>query len=249
MSAIKYRSADVDGLKIFYREAGCVDAPALLLLHGFPSASHMFRDLIPPLADRLHIIAPDLPGFGQSEMPARSEFSYTFDHIAGVIDRFTEVVGLKRFAIYVFDYGASELAARTRETALVEHGDEDLHGVDAVHRLLRILQHRVPDDRYSPGSCKNPDLPTFAARGDPSPRLPERSAPPRSRRCNSARWRGRTTRTNIADRTNLLLASKAASGGFRSFADTRANGKVAPKAAIPRIASSRLGSTHSSSLL
>ncbi|MGH6793976.1 MAG: alpha/beta fold hydrolase [Methylocella sp.] len=106
MTAIKYRYEDVDGLKVFYREAGHADASALLLLHGFPSASHMFRDLIPLLADRFHIIAPDLPGFGQSEMPARSKFSYTFDSIAGVIDRFTEVVGLKRFAIYVFDYGA-----------------------------------------------------------------------------------------------------------------------------------------------
>ena len=106
MSDIKYRSAHVDGLKVFYREAGRDDAPALLLLHGFPSGSHMFRDLIPLLADRLHIIAPDLPGFGQSEMPTRSRFSYTFDHIAGTVDRFTEVVGLKRFAIYVFDYGA-----------------------------------------------------------------------------------------------------------------------------------------------
>jgi pimeloyl-ACP methyl ester carboxylesterase len=106
MTAIKYRSVDVDGLKIFYREAGPADAPALLLLHGFPSSSHMFRDLIPLLADRFHIVAPDLPGFGQSDMPARSEFTYTFDRIAGVIDRFTEVIGLKRFAIYVFDYGA-----------------------------------------------------------------------------------------------------------------------------------------------
>jgi pimeloyl-ACP methyl ester carboxylesterase len=106
MSVVKYRSADVDGLRVFYREAGRADAPALLLLHGFPSASHMFRDLIPLLADRFHIVAPDLPGFGQSEMPARSGFAYTFDHIAGVIDRFTEVVGLPRFAIYVFDYGA-----------------------------------------------------------------------------------------------------------------------------------------------
>ena len=106
MTAIKYRYEDVDGLKVFYREAGHADASALLLLHGFPSASHMFRDLIPLLADRFHIIAPDLPGFGQSEMPARSKFSYTFDNIAGVIDRFTEVVGLKRFAVYVFDYGA-----------------------------------------------------------------------------------------------------------------------------------------------
>src|ERR1700738_3440614 len=106
MTAIKYRSGDVDGLEVFYREAGSTDMPALLLLHGFPSASHMFRDLIPLLADRFRTIAPDLPGFGQSEMPARNQFSYTFDHIAGVIDRFTEVVGLKRFAIYVFDYGA-----------------------------------------------------------------------------------------------------------------------------------------------
>jgi pimeloyl-ACP methyl ester carboxylesterase len=106
MTAIKYRSADVDGLKISYREAGPADAPALLLLHGFPSAGHMFRDLIPSLADRFQIVAPDLPGFGQSDMPARSNFTYTFDAIAAVIDRFTEVIGLKRFAIYVFDYGA-----------------------------------------------------------------------------------------------------------------------------------------------
>jgi pimeloyl-ACP methyl ester carboxylesterase len=106
MSAISYRSANVDGLKIFYREAGAADAPVLLLLHGFPSSSHMFRDLIPLLADRFHIVAPDLPGFGQSDMPARDSFAYTFDHIAEVIGRFTEVIGLNRFAIYVFDYGA-----------------------------------------------------------------------------------------------------------------------------------------------
>jgi pimeloyl-ACP methyl ester carboxylesterase len=106
MAAINYRIADVDGLKIFYREAGPADAPTLLLLHGFPSAGHMFRDLIPHLADGFHIVAPDLPGFGQSDMPARGTFAYTFDHIADAIDRFTEVIGLKRFAIYVFDYGA-----------------------------------------------------------------------------------------------------------------------------------------------
>jgi len=106
MAITTYRKADVDGSKIFYREAGPADAPALLLLHGFPTASHMFRDLIPLLADRFRLVAPDLPGFGQSDMPAANSFTYTFDHIAGVIDRFTEIVGLKRFALYVFDYGA-----------------------------------------------------------------------------------------------------------------------------------------------
>lgn len=106
MSAIAYRNANVDGFRVFYREAGRTGAPKLLLLHGFPSASHMFRDLIPELAERFHIVAPDLPGFGQSDMPARERFTYTFDNIAAVIDRFTEVIGFDRFAVYVFDYGA-----------------------------------------------------------------------------------------------------------------------------------------------
>jgi pimeloyl-ACP methyl ester carboxylesterase len=100
---IQYRCADVDGFKIFYRETGAADAPKLLLLHGFPSASHMFRDVIPLLADRFHIIAPDLPGFGKSDMPPRG---YTFEQIAEKIDRFTDIVGFDRYALYVFDYGA-----------------------------------------------------------------------------------------------------------------------------------------------
>jgi pimeloyl-ACP methyl ester carboxylesterase len=103
MTVIAYRTADVAGFKIFYREAGRPGAPKLLLLHGFPSASHMFRDLIPLLADRFHIVAPDLPGFGNSDMPGRG---CTFDHIADRIDRFTETVGFDRYAVYVFDYGA-----------------------------------------------------------------------------------------------------------------------------------------------
>jgi pimeloyl-ACP methyl ester carboxylesterase len=106
MLTVHYRAVDVGGLKISYREAGGPNAPTLLLLHGFPTAGHMFRDLIPLLAESFHLVAPDLPGFGQSDLPARDRFKYSFENLADVIDRFTDVIGLKRFALYIFDYGA-----------------------------------------------------------------------------------------------------------------------------------------------
>ena len=106
MAKIDFRKADIDGFNVFYREAGPKDAPVVLLLHGFPSSGHMFRDLIPLLSEQYRVIAPDLPGFGQSDLPSRETFTYSFDNIAAVIDRFTEVIGLTKFAIYVFDYGA-----------------------------------------------------------------------------------------------------------------------------------------------
>jgi pimeloyl-ACP methyl ester carboxylesterase len=103
---IHYRTSTIDGNKIFYREAGEAGAPSLLLLHGFPTSSHMFRDLIPLLADQYYVVAPDLPGFGFSDAPDRMQFRYTFDSLTKMVDGFTEAIGLKRYAIYVFDYGA-----------------------------------------------------------------------------------------------------------------------------------------------
>src|SRR5215510_11286875 len=96
-----YNYATVRGRKIFYREAGSKDAPTIVLLHGFPTSSHMFRDLIPLLAGRFHLVAPDFPGFGQSDMPEREAYDYTFANIANTISGFTENIGVKKFAIYI----------------------------------------------------------------------------------------------------------------------------------------------------
>jgi pimeloyl-ACP methyl ester carboxylesterase len=101
-----HRTVKVDGMNIFYREAGPADAPVVLLLHGFPTSSHMFRNLIPALADRYHVIAPDYPGYGQSDMPDRTRFAYTFDRIAEVVGALLDQLGVSRFAMYVMDYGA-----------------------------------------------------------------------------------------------------------------------------------------------
>src|SRR5690606_36083504 len=106
MSRVRYRTQEVGQVEVFYREAGPADGPVVLLLHGFPTSSHMFRDLIPELSDRYRVIAPDLPGFGLTKAPPRGKFNYTFDALAEVVERFVDALGFQRYAIYVFDYGA-----------------------------------------------------------------------------------------------------------------------------------------------
>jgi pimeloyl-ACP methyl ester carboxylesterase len=133
---VAYQTVKIDGLDISYREAGPKDAPAILLLHGFPTSSHMYRNLIPALSDNYHLIAPDYPGYGQSSAPPRDQFTYTFDNVAALIDKFTETIGLSNYALYVQDYGAPvgyRLAAKhpERVTAIVvQNGNAYIEGID-----------------------------------------------------------------------------------------------------------------------
>jgi len=145
---------DVDGLKVFYRAAGADTSPALLLLHGFPTSSHMFRDLIPALAGDYHVVAPDLPGFGFSDAPDRAQFRYTFDHLADVIERFTTAARLTDYAIYVFDYGAPvgfRLATRHPEriTAIIsQNGNAYEEGLsEGWNPIQRYWKEPTPKNR------------------------------------------------------------------------------------------------------
>jgi pimeloyl-ACP methyl ester carboxylesterase len=138
----RYRTIGVDGLTIFFREAGDSTRPAILLLHGFPSSSHMFRDLIPLLSREFHLIAPDYPGFGHSDAPAPADFDYSFDHLADVIEGFVDAVGLERFGLYVQDYGAPvgfRLATRRPEqidALIVQNGNAYDEGLTDFARPL-----------------------------------------------------------------------------------------------------------------
>jgi len=151
---MKYHRVNIDGRGIFYREAGNADAPALLLLHGFPTSSHMFRDLMPGLADRYHLVAPDLPGFGFSDAPARAEFKYTFDNLARVIEVFAGKIGLQRYALYVFDYGAPvgfrlALAHPERVTAIIsQNGNAYEEGLSqGWNPIQRYWREPTPENR------------------------------------------------------------------------------------------------------
>ena len=176
-ASVSYRKVDVDGIGVFYREAGPKDAPTILLLHGFPTAGHMFRDLIPQLANQFHLVAPDLPAFGQSDMPARSSFTYTFENITNVIDRFTEMIGLSRFASYVFDYGAPvgfRLAARhpDRLTAIIsQNGNAYEEGLsDGWNPIRAYWQDASQANRDALRMFLKPETTTFQyTHGVPDP--------------------------------------------------------------------------------
>jgi len=150
----KYLYVKVDGSKIFYREAGQTTAPTILLLHGFPTSSHMFRNLIPSLAERYHVIAPDLPGFGFSDAPDRKKFAYTFTKLAEVIDKFTQTVGLDHFAMYIFDYGAPvglrlALAHPERITAIIsQNGNAYEEGLSqGWNPIQKYWKEPTPENR------------------------------------------------------------------------------------------------------
>lgn len=151
---IRYKHAVVDAQRIFYREAGPATAPTILLLHGFPTSSHMFRNLIPALADSYHVVAPDLPGFGFSDTPDRKRFRYTFENLARVIDGFTQTIGLQRFAIYVFDYGAPvglrlALTRPERVTAIIsQNGNAYEEGLsDGWNPVQKYWKEQTPQNR------------------------------------------------------------------------------------------------------
>ncbi len=151
---IAYRQATVGGRKVFYREAGKPGAPTILLLHGFPTSSHMFRNLIPLLADTYHVVAPDLPGFGFSDAPDRTHFKYGFDQFAATIGEFTATVGLSRYAIYVFDYGAPvgfrlALAHPDRITAIItQNGNAYAEGLsEGWNPIQKYWKQPTPENR------------------------------------------------------------------------------------------------------
>ena len=152
-NSVHYRTVEVSGLEIFYREAGDPKSPTILLLHGFPTSSHMFRDLIPLLADRYHLVAPDYPGFGYSSRPKTSEFAYTFDRLVDVMEQFVEALGLTRYSLYMQDFGGPvgfRLASRRPERVralIIQNANAYDEGVSQGVRdvVLRIWKERTPE--------------------------------------------------------------------------------------------------------
>jgi len=160
----QHKTVTVDGLEIFYREAGPANAPTILLLHGFPTSSHMFRNLIPALSDRFHVVAPDYPGFGNSAQPGMDEFDYTFDNLADVMEQFTEKLGLQRYSLYLMDYGAPigfRLAVRHPErvdSLIVQNGNAYVEGLREFWDPIRkYWKDRTPENAQPLAGFISPD--------------------------------------------------------------------------------------------
>jgi pimeloyl-ACP methyl ester carboxylesterase len=150
---ITFHTVSIDGLDIFYREAGSRDNPTILLLHGFPTSSHMFRNLMPALADRFHLVAPDYPGYGNSSMPTVNEFDYTFDHLAEIMEKFIAAIDLKKYSLYVMDYGAPigyRIAAKYPERVealIVQNGNAYEEGLlEFWNPIKAYWQDRSPEN-------------------------------------------------------------------------------------------------------
>jgi pimeloyl-ACP methyl ester carboxylesterase len=148
-----YRTVSIDGLDIFYREAGSRDNPTILLLHGFPTSSHMFRNLIPALADKFHLVAPDYPGYGNSSMPSVNEFDYTFDNLAEIVEKFIAAIALKKYSLYVMDYGAPigyRIATKYPErvqSLIVQNGNAYEEGLREFWEPIKAYwQERSPEN-------------------------------------------------------------------------------------------------------
>jgi pimeloyl-ACP methyl ester carboxylesterase len=164
LPTVHYCSQAVGDVDVFYREAGPADAPVILLLHGFPTSSHMFRDLIPLLSDRYRVIAPDLPGYGQTKAPKRGDFDYTFDNLAKVIGGFVDAIGLTKYALYIFDYGAPTglrlaLAHPERVTAIItQNGNAYLDGFSAGwESWQRYWREPTPENREATRDALAPE--------------------------------------------------------------------------------------------
>lgn len=162
---VKYKTIVIGDVEVFYREAGLANGPVILLLHGFPTSSHMFRDLIPELAQRYRVIAPDLPGFGNTKAPPRGAFEYTFDNLAKTVGEFTDVLGLDRYALYVFDYGAPTgfrlaLAHPERVTAIIsQNGNAYIEGLsDAWEPWQTYWRSPTAENREACRDSLSPDV-------------------------------------------------------------------------------------------
>ena len=230
--ATRYRTVTVQGLEVFYREAGDPSRPTLVLLHGFPASSFMFRELIGALADRFHLVAPDHVGFGRSAMPAVDEFDYTFERLSEITLAFLDELGLDRFALYVQDYGAPiglRIASRhpDRVTALIsQNGNAYVDGLHAVlGRAVRVRARRRRRTRRRRGRAW---IPTGRSGST-------RTACPRSAASGWRRTRGSSTRPPWTARATARSSSRSSATTRRTSTSTRPSRSTSARTEPPAL--------------